>query len=150
VGEKVYPSKIEVNPNNDTVAFSIIACDSCNNLNPTTFYKSQVVFQFAKGTPQKTSAAEVEDMIGQVFAVDNGNDAQQTQAQNPQGGQGQAAEQQPAVPAAQPQTIQQGQTPEEAQASLGQPEKIIKVGAKQIYVYKDLKVTLMNGKVSDV
>ena len=35
-------------------------------------------------------------------------------------------------------------------ASLGQPEKIVNLGAKQIYVYKDLKVTFVKGKVSDV
>jgi len=149
VGEKVYPSKIDVNLNSDRIALSIVACDSCNNVNPTTYYKSQVVFQFAKGSLAKTSAAQVEDTIGQVFSIDNSTDSQQAQAQgqDSQAGQGQAAEQQPP---AQPQTIQQGQTPEEVQASLGQPEKIIKLGSKQIYVYKDLKVTFMNGKVSDV
>jgi hypothetical protein len=33
---------------------------------------------------------------------------------------------------------------------LGQPEKIVNLGAKQIFVYKDLKVTFINGKVVDV
>ena len=33
VGEKVYPSKIEVHPDKDIVALSVIACDSCNNVN---------------------------------------------------------------------------------------------------------------------
>jgi hypothetical protein len=35
-------------------------------------------------------------------------------------------------------------------AALGKPDKIVNLGAKQIYVYKDLKVTFLNGKVSDV
>ncbi len=35
-------------------------------------------------------------------------------------------------------------------AALGQPEKIVNLGPKQIYVYKDLKVTFLKGKVSDV
>jgi hypothetical protein len=35
-------------------------------------------------------------------------------------------------------------------AALGQPDKIVTIGPKQIYVYKDLKVTFLNGKVSDV
>jgi hypothetical protein len=35
-------------------------------------------------------------------------------------------------------------------AALGQPDKIVNLGAKQIYVYKDIKVTFINGKVSDV
>jgi hypothetical protein len=36
------------------------------------------------------------------------------------------------------------------QAVLGQPDKIFNLGAKQIYVYKDVKVTFQNGKVADV
>jgi hypothetical protein len=36
------------------------------------------------------------------------------------------------------------------QAAMGKPEKIVHLGSKQIYLYKDLKVTFVNGKVSDV
>jgi hypothetical protein len=35
-------------------------------------------------------------------------------------------------------------------AALGQPDKIVNLGAKQIFVYKDIKVTFINGKVADV
>jgi len=58
----------------------------------------------------------------------------------------------PAPPAASdgPQTIHLGQTAEEVQAILGAPEKIANVGSKVIFVYKDLKVTLTDGKVTDV
>jgi hypothetical protein len=35
-------------------------------------------------------------------------------------------------------------------AAIGTPDKIVNLGAKQIYVYKDIKVTFLNGKVSDV
>lgn len=38
----------------------------------------------------------------------------------------------------------------EVQSVLGKPEKIFNLGAKQIYVYKDVKVTFQNGKVADV
>jgi len=43
-----------------------------------------------------------------------------------------------------------GQTPDEVTAALGQPEKIVNLGAKQIYYYKDMKITFVKGKVSDV
>jgi hypothetical protein len=43
-----------------------------------------------------------------------------------------------------------GQTPEQVQTAFGQPEKVVNLGSKQIYVYKDLKVTFVNGKVTDV
>ena len=51
---------------------------------------------------------------------------------------------------AEPQTIEKGQTIDQVQAALGKPEKIVNLGAKQLYVYKDLKVTFVNGKVEDV
>lgn len=155
VGEKVYPSKIEVNPNKDQVALSIVACDSCNNVNPPTYYKSQVIFQFAKGFLATASPPQVEDTIAQVFTIDDSGGQQNGSngapgnqgAQGNQGGQGgQAAAQAPQAP----ETIQLGQSVEEVQAALGQPEKIVNLGAKQIYVYKDLKVTFVKGKVSDV
>ena len=47
-------------------------------------------------------------------------------------------------------TIEQGQTMEQVIAALGQPVKIVKLGSKQIYFYKDLKVTFTDSKVSDV
>jgi hypothetical protein len=34
--------------------------------------------------------------------------------------------------------------------ALGQPEKMVNLGKKQIYVYKDLKITFVDGKVTDV
>jgi len=43
-----------------------------------------------------------------------------------------------------------GMTTDQVQASLGQPSKIVNLGPKQIYLYKDLKVTLFNGRVADV
>jgi hypothetical protein len=41
-------------------------------------------------------------------------------------------------------------TTDQVQSTLGKPEKIFNIGAKQIYVYKDVKVTFQNGKVADV
>jgi hypothetical protein len=43
-----------------------------------------------------------------------------------------------------------GQTIDQVVAALGQPDKIVNLGSKQIYVYKDLKVTFVDGKVADV
>jgi hypothetical protein len=70
-GEKVYPSQIRVDLRNDQISFGIVACDSCNGTNPPTSFKSEVVFQFAKGYLAKASVPEVEDTIGEVFAVSN-------------------------------------------------------------------------------
>jgi hypothetical protein len=50
----------------------------------------------------------------------------------------------------QPKTVELGQTTAQVEAAFGKPEKILKLGAKVIYVYKDVKVTFTDGKVSDV
>jgi hypothetical protein len=49
-----------------------------------------------------------------------------------------------------PKNISLGQTTAEVEQSLGKPEKIVNLGAKAIYTYKDLKVIFVDGKVSDV
>jgi hypothetical protein len=56
----------------------------------------------------------------------------------------------PPPPPADAPTISLGQTKAQVTASFGQPVKTAKVGVKEIYYYKDMKVTFTNGKVSDV
>jgi hypothetical protein len=169
VGDKVYPSKIEVNASKDTVTIGIVACDTCNKTDPPTYNKANVVFQFPKGTLASANAGSVEDMIGQLLAVstdDQGGQQsadQNGQQQSADQGQQQAADQGAAQPAAAPQqaaaqdqppaepaSIDKGMTTDQVQSALGKPDKIVNLGSKQIYVYKDLKVTFLNGKVSDV
>jgi hypothetical protein len=159
-GDKVYPAKIEVDVNKDDVSMTIVACDTCNKTDPPTYNKAKIVFQFPKGSLVKASAGDVEDTIGQLLAIsddsqqqDQGGQQSAQGGQDQQGGQqDQQAAQQPAQPAAQaePQTIEKGQSTDQVQTSLGKPDKIVNLGAKQIWVYKDLKVTFLNGKVSDV
>jgi hypothetical protein len=151
VGDKVYPTKIEVKLDKDQVAMGIVACDTCNKTDPPTYNKAQVVFQFAKGSLAKSGAGEVEDVIGQVFSISD--DAQQGGDQGgdqQQGGQGQQGGQQQQQQQAEPQSIEKGMTTDQVEGAMGKPEKIVNLGPKKIYVYKDLKVTFVNGKVFDV
>jgi len=152
-GNKVYPLKTEVNLDKAKISFQVVSCDSCNGVDPATGMKGEVVFQFAKGYLEKANAGEVEDLIGQVFAISN--DDQQAQGADPgQQGNQQASQQAPVQQQqeqqAEPQTIQLGMSTDQVQGALGKPDKIFNLGAKQIYVYKDVKVTFLNGKVSDV
>jgi hypothetical protein len=55
-----------------------------------------------------------------------------------------------AAPAAAPVDIEIGQTVDQVTAALGAPQKTVNLGAKKIYVYKDMKITFKDGKVSDV
>ncbi len=145
VGEKVYASNIAVNLKKEKISFGVVACDTCNQTNPPTYYKSQVDFQFANGYLETADVSKVEDTIGEVFAIDTsspGAEAQQPAAQPEQAAQAQQAPT--------PASIQLGQSIDKVVAVLGQPERIANLGSKQIYVHKDLKVTFVNGKVSDV
>jgi hypothetical protein len=56
----------------------------------------------------------------------------------------------PPAPPVETRTVSPGDTREQVVAALGQPQNIAKVGSKEIYIYKDLKVTLIDGKVSDI
>lgn len=60
------------------------------------------------------------------------------------------AEAPPDAAPAPPKTIALGQSKGEVAAALGQPQKTVNLGAKEIYLYPDMKVTFINGKVADV
>jgi hypothetical protein len=160
-GDKVYPTRVDVNLDKDQVIMGIVACDTCNKTDPPTYNKANVIFVFPKGSLAKASAGEVEDTIGQLLSVSSSDDAQKGDSGQQQGADqqqtgdqgGQQGGQQPAAqppPAADPVSIEKGMTPDQVQAAIGKPDKIVNLGTKQIYVYKDLKVTFLNGKVSDV
>jgi hypothetical protein len=159
-GDKVYPTKIEVSVEKDTVTMGIVACDTCNKTDPPTYNKANVVFQFPKGSLANAQAGPVEDTIGQVLSISN-DDSQQ--AGGDQGGQqqggdqgGQAAQAQDQPPAQQqqaqadPVSIEKGMTVDQVEAAMGKPEKKVTLGNKVIYYYKDMKVIFLSGKVSDV
>jgi hypothetical protein len=150
-GEKVYPTKIDVNLNKAKVSFTVVACDSCSGTNPATSMKGEVVFQFAKGYLEKAGVGDVEDAIGKVFLISDDN--QQNDNQNQGNGSSQQPPQQQEAQQQQqsePVTVQLGMTTDQVQSILGEPQKIFNVGAKQIFVYQDVKVTFQNGKVADV
>lgn len=154
VGEKVYVSKIDVNRKDSKVALTIIECDTCNSVQDPSQRRAQVVFQFPKDYLSGADGGQVSDLINQTLEIEAADSGQQDQqGQDAQGQNAQAqqqAPQQPAQPPQPPPTIQLGQTPDEVTGALGQPEKIVNLGAKQIYYYKDMKITFVKGKVSDV
>jgi hypothetical protein len=161
--DKVYPTKIDVNLEKDQVTMGIVACDTCNKTDPPTYNKANVVFAFPKGSLATASAGAVEDMIGQLLSIssdeakqDQGGQQQggdQQQQGGDQGGQQQGGQQQPAAQEqapAEPASIDKGMTTDQVQAAMGKPDKIVNLGTKTIYYYKDMKVIFLSGKVSDV
>jgi hypothetical protein len=159
-GEKFWVTRIDVAA--DSVLFTLFS-DPYNDVR----YYSTLKFFYPHGATPTNE--QVMSLVGEVLKVDSddsaksdnsgnqqqaaGGDANQQQAaaggdanQQPAAAEAPAA---PAAPAAPPATVEIGQTPDQVTAILGQPEKIINLGTKQIYVYKDLKVTFVKGKVTD-
>jgi hypothetical protein len=95
--------------------------------------------------PDATAAAQINQSWGE------GDKAEQEVAGQvtPDAGGGQPAAE-AAAPAPPPVSVDLGQTIDQVTAALGQPKSIVNLGTKKIYVFKDMKVTFKDGKVSDV
>jgi len=52
--------------------------------------------------------------------------------------------------AAAPPTLSLGMTIQDVKAIQGEPQKIVELGSKKIYVYPDLKITFIDGRVTDI
>jgi hypothetical protein len=132
-------------------------------------YKATLLFPLPKDGAE--SADQVEKTVAEVFDIQPADDAKakdQPQQQQPPTPTPQpapapvtpAVEAPPApiappppppdAPPVQPPTVEIGQTTDQVVAVFGQPQKVIKLATKQIYVYKDMKVTFIKGKVTDV
>jgi hypothetical protein len=152
VGEKVYLLKTEVK--DSAVVFSVQSCIACDGSEADLVqmaYRASLTFQFPKGYLEITDFAEIQRTIGQVFTfADSGSTIAQPNNDPPVPQVPRPAPQPRPVPPAEPVRIALGQTVDEVTASLGQPDKVVDLGSKKIYIYRDLKVTFLNGKVSDV
>ena len=128
VGDNVYLFKVEVR--GDEVQYFVITCDTYDvNLHGSsrqTRYKALLSFELGKEFMETASADTIKKTVDAVIAPE--------------------AE----VKAASTKSVDLGQKPEEVEATLGRPDKIIHLGAKTIYVYKDMKIIFLDGKVSDV
>jgi hypothetical protein len=165
-GEKVWVTKIECK--DDGVVFDLYT-DAYAEVR----YKAALKFYFNPKGPIP-AVDEMDKMVAEVFKVQPAEDkaaptGDQQQQQAPAAAPAPApvAAPPPAAdpalapiapppppvdePAAPPKELKMGQTKDEVIANFGQPEKIVKLGTKEIYYYKDLgKVTFVNGKVTDV
>lgn len=125
---------------------------------PDTRYMGSLKFLFAKGT--QPTPEEMAPAVAEVIGVDAASQAQPAPA-----AQAPAAPAPPPAPVEQapapipppppptdqpPPEIKLGQTKDQVIAAFGQPQKIVTLGTKQILFFKDLKVTLVGSKVTDV
>jgi outer membrane protein assembly factor BamE (lipoprotein component of BamABCDE complex) len=161
-GEKMWVTKIECRE--DGVVFDLFT-DAYAEVR----YRAALKFPFDKHGVMP-SADEMSALVAEVFKVQPADNAAPTDGRQQQQQQAAPAAAPPPPPAAEaalppiappppppdepqgpPKELKLGQTKDQVVANFGQPEKVVKLGAKEIYYYKDLgKVTFVNGKVTDV
>ena len=172
-GEKFWVTKIDVKDNGIVFEFFTDATPSGDQ---GVRYKAALTIPFGALTPTPDEALKTVAEVITVAPADDKDskdakgDKQQPaapggQASPAQGGQQQAAAPNQPAPAAAPAEappapieppppppaeISVGQTPAQVVATLGEPARKAKVGTKDIYFYKDMKVTFVNGKVTDI
>jgi len=134
-GEKFWVTDYIVKP--DGVVF-VFYSDPYNDVR----YYGQLKFPFQKNVvpPTDDLMKEIEEV---VTAESDAPDAPAADNAAP-------AAQAPAQSSAPPKTIALDQTTDQVIGILGQPQKIVNLGAKQMYFYPDMKVIFTNGKVTDV
>ena len=168
-GEKFWVTKIEVRDSGKDPGIVLgFFTDAISD----TRYATSLMIPFGAITPSPDEALKaVAEIITVAPSDDKAGDDKGGDKAAPQGGQQDApAPSQPAAapaapapaeappppieapppPPADPVSVSEGQTIDQVVAALGQPVKKAKVGTKDIYYYKDLKVTFVNGKVTDV
>jgi hypothetical protein len=172
-GEKFWVTKIDVRANGVVLDFFTDATPSGDQ---GIRYKAALTIPFGALTPTPDEALKA---VAEVITVAPSEDSKDAKGGDkgqaaPQGGQPEAAPpSQPAAPPAAPAPaeaaeaapppieppppppadpveVSEGQTIEQVVAAMGQPQKKAKVGTKEIYYYKDIKVTFVNRKVKDV
>jgi len=108
---------------------------------------SQAAFAAVAPPPDPNAASEIQQ---QTQAADQSEQEVASAAPAPADNAAAAPPAPAPPPAAAPVTVSLGQTMDQVTSSMGQPTRIIDLGAKKIYVYKDMKVVFHDGKVSDV
>ena len=147
VGEGVFLYKVEVKDNG--VVFHVQPCGSCDfsaaDPNP---FRAGITFQMPKNWLQSPDLNRVDQAILQVFSIAGAPPPAISPAPAPPAP---AAAPAPASPAQeQPLRIALGQSTEQVRSILGEPSKVVDLGNKKMFVYKDLKITFVDSKVTDV
>jgi len=170
-GEKFWMTKIEVQGKDRRVVFDFFT-DAIGG-DPGTRYMGQLAIPFGAHMPSPDDALK---LVQTVITVDASAEAKADTKQEPAPSKEAVNETAPSPPApSQPEPEPaaapapapvapklespppptenidlQGKTKAQVEAAMGQPVKQFTAGDKVIYVYKDLKITFINGKVSNV
>ncbi len=105
----------------------------------------KAVFAMDAPPPDPTAATQINQQWGEADKAE-----QEVTAQVAPGAAAGGAPAPVPAPAAPPASISLGQSIDDVTGQLGQPKSVVDLGPKKIYVYKDMKITFKDGKVSDV
>lgn len=128
VSEHVYVTQVSVK--DDGIQFELLTQDTAavvvdgNTIQSR--YRSEVLFPFGRDELPHLQLGDVKKAIDPVLATGDVANAVQTK------------------------TIHLGMSTDEVKKALGDPEKIVDLGEKKIYVYKDMKVVFKDSQVADV
>jgi hypothetical protein len=162
-GDKVYITKIDSKDEsgNPLLKFTLLTTgDPTGGTDSDKKYQASISFRFKKGYLDETPPEEVEQAIEAILAPaadDTGQPANNASAQGPPQ-PGPPPPPRPLVsppvvpppPAAATTTVTIGESSTEVLQSMGMPLQMIDLGKKKTYVYKTMKITFVNDKVSDV
>ena len=147
-GEKFWVTKIDVRDHGIVFDFFTDATPAGDQ---GVRYKAALTIPFGALMPTPDEALkEVADVITVAPAEDNDarGDKQGAPSASPVPIAAKPAPTEPPPPP--PTEVSVGLAPEQVVAILGEPSRKAKVGTKDIYFYRDIKVTFINGKVTDI
>jgi len=127
-GERMYVTKLDIK--DDGVLYQLVSVDTfdINREGNTkqTRYKAYLYFRFDKDAFSAMAADDILKVVDELFAPEE------------------------QVTAVHTKTIELGQSPDQVESILGKPDKIVNLGPKKIYIYKDTKIVFQDEKVADV
>jgi len=158
VSQRVFVTGLQVNLTADKVEVHLTTCDRCETVSGQPNLRSLVIFVFPRGYLSQATADEVIGAIDTLLTAVPVSDPTANVITKPAVSNTGLPSKQVAPPSASPPTgqppeiatIKIGMTCDEVQKLLGKPQSIVDLGAKLIYVYPNLRVLFMNGKLTDV
>lgn len=128
IGERFYITDIDVHDEN--VKFVLLSTDSSDVTRGGTSTEKHwllpLEFEYPRGRLREIDFSKVLADIGAIIPTEAAANAVQTK------------------------TIEAGQSTAQVEAVMGKPETIVNLSGKTIYTYKNMKITFIDGKVSDV
>lgn len=150
-GTRFFVTKIEARENH--VVVDVVTAEPMDGL----WFKSAIHFDFGKGFLNAPDFTRIELAISEMFAVERGSTAPPPPRPRPQEQVPISEPPPPPLPPPAPVEppaaaveIKLGMSGDQVRASKGEPTQVVKLGPKEIFVYQDTKVTLVNGKVTSI